>query len=234
MNINNLLRQAVKLVPEVRPLLSDKARFYMYQTGAYKTYEYMLKQIEGLVRGVYNGNVGGQFIDSMANLISGQLTQAYEQAWKDEGDGGEFPEYLNAPLENEILNQYDYVDGFYRAIVDARVDKTPIDPLLVRAGLWANAYNTAYENATSIITAENGGKEEWVLGATEAHCPECNALNGIVALASEWNALGVRPKNAPNNKISCGGWNCDCERRPTDKRRTPNAYGRIEEIMLGR
>ena len=228
------IREAVKLVPQVRPHLSDKARFYMYETVAYKSYDYMLKQIEGLVRGVYSGNIGGAFIDTMANLISGQLTDAYQVAWKDEGDGGEFPEYLNAPLESEILNQYDFVDGFYRAIVDARVDKTPIDPLLVRAGLWANAYNTAYENATSIITAANGGNEEWILGQTEEHCPECNSLNGIVARATEWDALNVRPKNAPNSKLTCGGWNCDCERRPTKKRRTPNAYGRIEEIMLAR
>lgn len=234
MSLNSLLRQAVKLYPDVRPLLSDKARFYMYQTTAYKTYDYMLKQIIGLVRGVYSGNVGGQFIDTMASLISGQLTQAYEQAWKDEGDGSEFPEYLNAPLEDEILKQYDFVDGFYRAIVDARIDKTSIDPLLVRAELWANAYSTAYENATSIITAETGGKEEWVLGATEEHCPECADLNGIVAFAKEWDTLNVRPKNPPNNKLTCGGWRCDCERRPTDKRRSPNAYGRIEEIMLGR
>ncbi len=232
--LNSYLRLAILAVPRVRPFLSAKARFLGYQTAAYKTYDYMLKQIEGLVRGVYGGNVGGEFIDTMANLISGQLTDAYEVAWKNEGDEGEFPEYLNAPLEGEILNQYDYVDDFYRAIVDARVDNTPIDPLLIRAGLWANAYNTAYENATSLIILAMGGKEEWVLGATEVHCPECEALNGIVARASEWEALNVRPKNPPNNKLTCEGWRCDCERRPTDKRRSPNAYGRIEEIMLAR
>ena len=234
MRLNNLLIQAVKLVPDVLPYLSNKARFTLYEPAAYKSFEYMLKQIEGLVKGVYSGNVGGEFIDTMANLISGQLTDAYQVAWSDEGDGGDFPEYLNAPLESEILNQYDYVDQFYRDIVDARVDKTPIDPLLTRAGLWANAYKTAYENATSLIVAAMGGNEEWILGATEQHCPECASLNGIVARASEWEALDVRPKNAPNNKLTCGGWNCDCERRPTDKRRSPNAYGRIEEIMLAR
>lgn len=234
MRINNLLIQAVKLVPDVLPYLTDKTRFALYEPAAYKSFEYMLKQIEGLVRGVYNGNIGGQFIDTMANLISGQLTDAYQAAWKDEGDGGDFPEYLNAPLESEILNQYDYVDQFYRDIVDARVDKTPINPLLARAELWANAWNTAYENATSLITAAMGGNEEWVLGATEEHCPECAALNGIVAKASEWDALGIKPKNPPNDKLTCGGWRCDCERRATNKRRSPNAYGRIEEILLGR
>lgn len=229
-----IIRAAIKSHPEVIPHLKGRARWMAYQPIEYKTYDYFLNHIVGLVRGVYSGNVGGDFIDVMANLISGQLTDAYQVAWNDEGDGGEFPDYLNKPLENEILKQYDFVDKFFRDIVDARFDQKPIDPLLIRAGLWANAYNTAYENATSIITAENGGNEEWVLGATEAHCPECQALNGIVARAKEWDALNVRPKNAPNDKLTCGGWQCDCERSPTDKRRSPNAYGRIEEIMLAR
>jgi len=33
------IREAVKLVPQVRSHLSDKARFYMYETVAYKTYD---------------------------------------------------------------------------------------------------------------------------------------------------------------------------------------------------
>ncbi len=84
MNIN-LLRQAVQLVPAVIPHLSQKARFYFAEAEAYKSYEYMLARIEGLVRGVYANNVGGDFIDIMANLISGQFTQAYQQAFEDAG-----------------------------------------------------------------------------------------------------------------------------------------------------
>lgn len=240
MSLNRLLRQAVRLVPEVIPLLNNKARFYMYQTVAYKTYEYMLKQIEGLVRGVYSGNVGGQFIDSMANLISGQLTQAYEQAWNDEGDGGEFPEYLNAPLENEILKQYDFVDGFYRAIVDARVDQKPVEPLLFRATLWAQRWTESYNEAVRLITLDGGGNMIWTLGATEVHCPHCSFYNNKIMSAKEWASLGIKPQNAPNPKLSgfvsggkgCEGWQCDCSLTATDKKRTPNAYGRIEEFLL--
>ena len=228
------IREAVKLVPQVRPHLSDKARFYMYETVAYKTYDYMLKQIEGLVRGVYSGDVGGAFIDTMANLISGQFTQAFEQAWKDEEGRGELPDYLASALESAILNQYDYVDQYYRDIVDARVDKTPIDPLLFRATLWAQRWTESYNEAIRLIALENGGNMVWTLGATEAHCPECAAFDGIVARASEWDALGIRPQNAPNSAISCGGWQCDCSLTPTDKRRTAGAYGKLEEIALGK
>jgi hypothetical protein len=232
--INNLLRQAVALVPEVLPYLQDKTRFTLYQPTAYKTYDYMLKQVEGLVRSVYSGNIGGSFIDTMANLISGQLTQAYLQAYEDEGFRGTIlPDYLSASLESMILNQYDFVDQYYRDIVDARVDGTSIDPLLYRASLWATRWTEAYNEAVRLITKENGGNLVWIYGDTD-HCTTCLSLNGIVARASEWDALGIKPQSAPNNKLECGGWKCQCSLQSTDKRRSPNAYGRIEEIMLAR
>lgn len=206
----------------------------VYQPTEYKTYDYMLKQIEGLVKGVYSGNIGGAFIDTMANLISGQLTQAYEQAWKDEEGEGELPDYLAASLEAAILSQYDYVDSYYKDIVDARVDNTPIDPLLFRATLWAQRWTESYNEAIRLITLDRGGNMEWTLGATEQHCPECAGLNGKVMSAKEWGLIGVKPQNAPNDRLTCGGWQCDCSLSPTDKRRTAGAYGKIEELMLGR
>jgi hypothetical protein len=237
--INNLLIQAVKLVPDVLPYLTDKTRFALYEPAAYKSFEYMLKQIEGLVRGVYNGNIGGQFIDTMANLISGQLTQAYNQAFEDEGFTDEaLPEYLTSSLEEMILGQYKHVDQYYRDIVDARVDGTPLEPLLSRAQMWANQWNTAYQKAVELIRLEGGGNLEWVKGATEKGCKTCADLDGFVMSAKEWQALDLHPRGYPNPKLECGGGgpanNCDCELVPTDKRRSPNAYGRIEEILLGR
>ena len=230
----NFLRRAVELVPDVLPYLKGRARWMVYQPAEYKTAEYMLTQIERLVKSVYAGNLGGDFIDTMANVISGQLTQAYTQAWADEEGTGELPDYLATSLETTILNQYDYVDQYYRDIVDARVDETSIDPLLFRAALWAQRWTESYNEAVRLITLENGGNMIWTLGATEAHCPECAGFNGIVARAKEWDALDIRPQNAPNNKITCGGWQCDCSLLPTDKRRSPNAYGRLEEILGGR
>ena len=201
----------------------------------YKTYDYMLSVITGLVRGVYTARIGGQFIDVMANLISGQLTQAYQQAYTDDGfTDFEMPDYLNKSLEALILKQYDYVDQYYRDIVDAMVDQTPIEPLIARAALWAQRWTEGYNEAVRLITVNGGGNLVWILGATEAHCPECSGLNGIVARATEWQMLNVKPQNAPNEKISCGGWLCDCSLTPTDKRRSPNAYGRIEEILLAK
>jgi len=172
----------------------------------------------------------------MANIISGQLTQAYEQAWADSGGEDEMPEYLTAPLEAAILNQYDYVDQYYRDIVDARVDETSVDPLLSRAAQWANQWNAAYENAKLLINTKNGGNLIWRKGETEHGCQTCADLDGIVAWASEWETLGVHPRGYPNSKLECEGGgpanNCDCTLEPTDQRRSAGAYGRIEEIIL--
>ncbi len=216
----------IKAVPEVIPHLD----------GAYKTYDYFLAQIEGLVRGVYEGNVGGNFVDVFANLISGQLWDAYSKAWEEEGDGGELPEYLVTSYDAEVLAQYDFVDQFYRDIVDARIDGTPLEPLLARAGLWANQYNAAYETARLLINTQNGGNLIWRKGNTEHGCSTCANLDGICAWASEWEELDVHPRGYPNSKLQCEGGGpanfCDCTLEPTDQRRSPGAYGRIESIIL--
>ena len=226
-NLIKIAREAVRLAPQVRPRLSTKARWMLYEPAEYKTTDYMLSAIEGLVNGVYNNLVGGDFIDAMANLISGQLTQAFQQAFEDEGyTDFVLPDYLSSALERMILSQYDFVDQFYRDIVDARIDGTSISPLLARARLWANQWQAAYNEAIRLMTLEGGGNLMWVYGEAE-HCETCNSLNGIVASAKEWDSLGVQPQSPPNNMISCGGWNCQCSLTPTDKRRSPKAYDTI-------
>lgn len=194
---------------------------------SYKTVEYFESELTRMVTNVYEGNLGGEFIDILANLISGQLTQAYEQAWADNNGEGDLPDYLTESVESMILNQYDFVDQFYRDIVDARVDEEPIEPLLARVPLWANRWEEAYNTAILLITSNEGGNLEWQLGETEEHCETCSALNGIVARASEWEQLGVYPQSAPNEKLECGGWKCDCSLTPTDKRRSPKAFDSI-------
>lgn len=222
------------LLQYVNDVISAVPVVVRHMTPAYKTQEYFLARLNGLVNGVYSGNLAGEFIDVMANLISGQLLDAYQTAAANEGIAGELPDYLNASYQNMTANQYSYVEAFYRAIVDARFDNTPIAPLLARAELWAMRWTEGYNEAVRLITTNEGGNLIWTLGATEEHCPECASLNGLVARATEWNTLNVKPQNAPNDKLTCGGWRCDCSLTPTDKRRSPNAYGRIEEIMLAR
>lgn len=251
--LSSTIRAVVERYPALIPHLKGRARwiaivsmpnykYWFFQHGEIvgelhrepygiiKTYDYYLQQLERLIRSVYQGNLGGEFIDIMANLISGQLTQAYEQAWTDEEGEGELPDYLASSLEDMILNEYDHVDQLYRDIVDARVDETPLDPLLSRAPLWANKWTDAYNRAVALITSENGGNLIWVYGDTE-HCDSCLALNGVVARASEWEELGVHPQQPPNDMIDCGGWRCQCSLQPTEQRRSPKAYNTIMNIV---
>lgn len=239
MKTSKIIADAIAQVPEVRQYLGSKALYLagIASPAEYKTYEYMLSQVEGLVRGVYANNLGGSFIDIMANLISGQLTQAYQQAFEDEGyTDFALPDYLATSLEAMILNQYTFVDQFFRDIIDARIDGTPIAPLLSRAQLWAQQWDTAYRQAVELIRLQNGGNLMWKKGATENGCTTCANLDGIVMSAREWESLGVHPRGYPNSKLECEGGGpanfCDCELMPTDKRRSANAYGRVEEIIL--
>jgi hypothetical protein len=231
--LSSYIRKAIETVPEVKPLLSGRAATLAPQP--YKTYEYFLSTIEAMVRNVYNGYLGGEFVPIMGNLIGGQLLKAYEQAWEDSGmTTWPIPTFLQESLDNFLMTQGGYIEPFYQAILEAGVDQTGIEPLLVRAQLWANQYNTAYQNATTAIGVEFGQKMIWREGDTVKKCTTCLALDGIVMYAKEWEMLNIRPKNPPNEKLECLGWKCECTLEPTDQRRSPNAFGRVEEILLAR
>ena len=217
----NFISRSIILVPDVIPLLGS---------GFYKTYDYFLDTVERLIRSVYNGNMGGDFVDVMGSLLTGQITQAYQQAWENAGETSyALPDFLQSAMNDMITQQtnFDFIYQFYTDIVDARVDGTSIDPLLSRADLWANRYDDAYNAAVAKIESETGGKLIWKLGATEKHCLTCAALDGVVAFASDWDATGLHPGGGPNDKLECGGWRCDCSLEPTDQRRSPDSLDQL-------
>ena len=217
---------AYKLLPALDGLLSARAIKAIF--GELKSYDYFERHVEGLVRGVYNGYIGGEFIDVMADLISGQVRDAYEQAWKDDGNDTALPDYLEADYQDFVSKQYDFVDGYYKDIVDARVDNTPIAPLLSRAAQWAHQYDVAYKKAAEMINLENGGNLQWKKGATEHGCRTCAELDGLVLSAKEWEQLGLHPRGYPNPLLECQGGGpagyCDCDLMPTDQRRSPHGF----------
>jgi hypothetical protein len=222
---NNFISRAVALVPAIIPYL---------KAGYYKTFGYMQATITHLVTSVYNGYMGGEFVDILGNLLTGQITQAYQLAWEDDGNTSYFlPDFLQSSL-NQMLQQqvnFDWIYQYYKDIIDARVDGTPIAPLLARADLWANRYNEAYNQAVAEIAKVNGGKLKWVEGDTLHKCTTCLALDGIVLYAKEWEQLGVKPQNAPNPMLECDGWNCDCRLEPTSQRRTAKGFDTVLNII---
>ncbi len=231
MNITaQIIRAAVKYYPQLTPHLSGRARWIAATAPReIKTEDAFNRSIDNLVKRLYNGGDIGDFIDGMAELIQQQLTRAYNAAWRNSGEELPLPDYLATALEDAILGQYDFVDGYAADIVQAAKDGAPIDPLLSRAELWAAQYGTAYDEAARLIALENGDNLKWELGATEQHCNSCASLDGVVAPAKLWEELGVHPKDGPNDKLDCGGWRCDCKCDPTDEKATPGAR---EIIMI--
>lgn len=213
--------------PDLLTALKAAVLYIWRQSHATKTYDYFLETLNSLINSVYTKNLGGEFVDIMSNLIDGQLSQAFEQAWADDGNDTPPPDYLQTAAHDMIAEQQGMVRQFYQEIIDAQVDELGTDALLSRASLWANRWNEAYNQAVHLIQLQMGGKEVWRLGATEQHCPTCSALDGIVAYASEWEQLGVHPQQGPNDLLVCGGWRCDCSLSPTNQRRSPKAFESI-------
>lgn len=192
-----------------------------------KTFDFFLRVLRSSVRKVYNGDMGGDFIDIIANLLQGQLTQAWRNGLRDANYKPD--EASDAEIEKIILREFDHVDGYYRDIVDARVDGAPLEPLLARAEIWANRYDDVYNQAVLFATPEttpSGDPQNliWKYNPEKEHCDECASLNGIIATFTEWKESGYHPYadwdgNLPNESLGCGGWRCGCELTPTDEPR---------------
>lgn len=224
----NLLEKAITNYPAIIPLLKGRALAL-----AVKTFGYFLQALNQRVVDLYRGDITeGAFVDELAALLDQQLQRAWNEGMRanDLDPLTEtLPEWEQA-LQEIIAEQYMYVDTYASDIAAGREAGTSLASLQSRAAMWANRYNDVVAQAT-LITADGKTKLTWRLGATEKHCTTCGALNGITAFAVEWEALGIRPQNAPNSMLECGGWQCDCSLEPTDKRRSPDAYGSIMNIV---
>lgn len=156
----------------------------------------------------------------------------------------------DAELGARIAEQLAFLAAFAVAIDQARIDGTPLAPLFARVDLWALRYDEVEsaavvhfsERAATMLAALPPGVDPatltpllaalfasygtagprlvWRLGATEQHCATCFALDGTVATVTAWGASGLRPQAAPNPRLECGGWRCDCSLTPTDQELT--------------
>lgn len=169
-------------------------------------YEFALSQA---IRDLYNTGDIGAYIDRHAGLIEEQFTRAWNEGMREAGiDPKEMTEEERETLQREITMEENYVLDFAAEILLAAAEGKPVSPFVSRASVWANRYNSVM-NMAKVMAAGNK-KMKWVLGPTE-HCGSCFKLSGIIKRASTWERAGIRPQNAPNPMLECGGWNCQCQ-----------------------
>lgn len=204
-------------------LTLTRLQFHLKTVAGYRA------SLRANVRALWNGTWDiFDFVDAMTNTIIAGLNAAFNEGLASVGATGvdvspEERRQLRAVIDNELLR----VDGFAEDIeAGSKANGGKLQPHFDRLQLWLNRYPQVVE-----MGALAGGKEEdnyiWRLGRTEAHCPECAALNGIVASKAAWNASGLKPKSPPNSRLTCGGWRCDCTLSKTTDPASPGGIPRL-------
>lgn len=226
------------------PIADELARDGLYPeddamlTAAAKTEAFYQRVMWQAVKDLYNGEITKfGFEDVMIGLIENQLRRAWNEGMRDAGldPATEMTPAFEEQLQTIILSELTYVSPLANDILVAKARQSGYEQFRGRVNVWTNRYNDVVSKARAAATRDN---LIWVIGETE-HCPTCKALEGIVASADEWRMAGFSPKtdwmgNLPNNYLDCKGYNCGCELRPTEKRRTPKALTTLMNIAVGR
>lgn len=184
------------------------------------------RNVRASVRGLWTGAITKR---QALSTFRTAIERAIEQAWLEGAQecGIQEDELTVEELtarDEFIFTQNDLVTGFIDAIAaQSKANGGQITPLLQRAEMWINQYSSASQQSEALACANE--KREWLIGRTE-HCRTCMALNGQVRRLSFWQN-NVLPRNAPNDRLICRGFNCQCTLRKTDK---PISRGRLPRL----
>ena len=208
-----------------------------------KSYAYYRKTIMSAVRTFYADQITGKdFLDIMSGLINGQMMRAWGDGMKDNGllpsdMTDTWQRIVDGIAESETSHLQEYAND----VLDARLDGASIDPLLLRAEMWADRYNDV-RNRARLETAPKVGPDgkptmfEWKYNPLKEHCPTCKALDGLIASVDEWRQSQYHPYadwdgNLPNKMLGCNGWRCGCNLMPTDKARNIPEGANIADVV---
>ena len=153
--------------------------------------------------------------------IDAAIRQGIPKAWYEGAkicgiDPNELSPEERMAMQTALFNELNYVNGFLMFIEDgSKANGGKWGAVAARAELWVNRYNSTVNQAKVMACADQ--KLQWILGPTKEHCGSCLKLHGKVKRASYWDRVGVRPQNAPNDKLECGGWKCLCDLVLTDE-----------------
>lgn len=200
---------------------------------AVKTLEMYQRQLWSYALDFFRGDISdAEFESSFFAAIEGQLTKAWNEGADEVGVLPEdYTDEDNAIIDGIIADEKEYVDGLGVAILDAIEAKMTLDAFRSEFGARIDIWSNRYSDVNNQAKLHFGGKEKlkWVLGDAK-HCATCEALNGIIAYAEEWEISGFHPQQPENPLLECGGWHCACELMTTNERRTRNALGILLDL----
>ena len=184
------------------------------------------RNLRASVRGLWTGAMTKR---QSLRVFRGAIERSIERAWNEgAAECGIQPDDMTVEeltkRDEFIFEQNDFATGFIDTVADqSKTNGGKLTPLFQRAEIWVNQYNSAKEQSKTLACGNL--KLVWKVGRTE-HCKTCLALNGQVRRASFWQN-NVVPRNAPNSKLICGGWRCQCTLSKTD---LPLSRGRLPRL----
>ena len=164
---------------------------------------------------MWNGALDyNSFVSMMQSTIDIGLRRAWREGMRVVGlDWEDRTMEEEISLSQMIIEQWGYVPGLADWLEkNNKAEGKLFRDTLYREEMWVNAYQQAYNRALQM--AQSDPKLEWVLGATEKSCRDCQKYSGKVKRASYWQKVGASPQSP---SLECKGINCDCRLIPTDK-----------------
>ena len=183
-------------------------------------------QLRAIVRGLWGGSID---IQDFVLRMTTSLDRSIKAAWKEGAARAgvtedEFTDDEKYERERFYWAQVGHIASFGTdAEKGSKANGGKLAPLLSRVELWVNQYNSVAVKAEAMAAGD--AKYMWVYGPTE-HCSSCAGLNGKVKRMSYW-VEHVLPQNAPNPRLSCGGWRCKCTLQKTTE---PLSKGRLPGV----
>ncbi len=174
------------------------------------------RNIRASVRGLWTGALS--FEQSLRTFRT-TIERSIEQAWREGAqECGIQPDELTVAeltaRDEFIFEQNELAPNFLNVVrSQSKANGGKLTPLLSRAEMWTNQYSSAKQQSEALACADD--KRVWRVGRTE-HCKTCLGLNGQVRRLSFWKN-NVLPRNAPNEKLICKGFNCQCTLQKTNK-----------------
>lgn len=216
-------------------MLSRNLKEFIQHLLTFKDAAAYERQLTNNVHALYSRAMSRRgFISDTGAIIERQLTEA----WKTGADEMMvLPEDMlpedDAYLKKIIDGEKSYLDGLADAVQDAAGNREGWEKFNARIRMWVNRILDV-ENQARMYFGQLQ-KLVWHLGPTEEHCHTgdrpggigCSELNGIVAFARDWLAVGIKPQG---NMLSCGGHQCLCTCTPTSERRTRGGLQRLRAL----